>query len=352
MNASPLDVKSEESDWESYIESHPESTVYHSLLWKKVSEKSFGHQTKYLKCKSAGKIDAVLPLFFVRGLRSRKLVSLPLRDRGGPLCSSDAALFELLHEAVDLAHRLRCDFIEIKNPAVSMQRALAHFGFQRENYWVDSVLDLTSVGDLREGMKKTSTKWSISKAIKRGLTVELSEKSEDFSVFEKLFAQRRKQLGIPPFPASLFHNIRTFLIPEKKVRLFVCKKENQIVGGLIVFTHHSDMISGYLGFDKQFSRLRLNDLLFWRSIEWGLQEGFQRFFFGADSPLQKSLLAYKRKWGAVQATIPYFYYECGSKYHEPSDSSLRKYEWIRAVFRKTPLPLLRLGGRIAVRFMS
>ena len=89
-----------ESDWDAFVNGHPEASGYHLWRWRRVFERAFGHRTVYLAARDNGAIVGVLPAVVIRSwLFGRFMVSLPFVNYGGVLASSDAAARALLDAA-------------------------------------------------------------------------------------------------------------------------------------------------------------------------------------------------------------------------------------------------------------
>ncbi len=67
--------------WDRFVESHPGAGIYHSLAWQRVTEQGFGHRsTSLCAIDRGGTVQGVLPLFEVRGIFGRRLVSVPMQS--------------------------------------------------------------------------------------------------------------------------------------------------------------------------------------------------------------------------------------------------------------------------------
>src|SRR5918995_4657984 len=97
-------IHSQESAWDSFVQSARDATAYHQLSWKSVITKSFGHRCHYLAAiDSNGEWQGVLPLVHMRSrLFGNFMVSVPFVNYGGLLCRNDAAAGLLLSEAEKL----------------------------------------------------------------------------------------------------------------------------------------------------------------------------------------------------------------------------------------------------------
>src|SRR5690606_15025631 len=86
-----LATAADATEWNDFVASHRDGTIYHCYRWASLIREIFGHQSHYWCARDAdGRIQGVLPL--VR-LRSRLFgdyqVSMPYFNYGGVLADSD-----------------------------------------------------------------------------------------------------------------------------------------------------------------------------------------------------------------------------------------------------------------------
>ena len=84
--------KSDYQKWDDFVNLHPNSTIFHTIQWKTVIEKSFHYQPLYLVLKnSENKIVGIAPSFLVKklGISNKIISSLPFFEYGGCLFKKD-----------------------------------------------------------------------------------------------------------------------------------------------------------------------------------------------------------------------------------------------------------------------
>ncbi len=344
----------DEADWEQFIEKHPQGNIYHSLAWKRVTEEGLGHRPQYLLARdAAGKVTGVLPLFEVSGLFGRRLVSMPMRDRGGLLAGEPAAAAVLLARAVALTRELACAYLELRSDEeLDPELVLAHRLHCARN-WITSRVDLTPGKDaLWKSLDKNAVRWAITNVCKKGVRVEADTSPEGMQLFYELFARTRKGLGIPPFPPALFDAIRRHLIPTGQASLLLARKDGLPIGGMISLLSKNTFLPAYAAPQKQWQKLYPSEVLIWSAMEWAAENGFQTFDFGADSPRQRGLLRFKRKWGAAQHAMYAYYFLNGKRVPPEFDSSSPVYELARKTWKILPGPVSRALGSWVTRQLS
>ncbi|MCA1651270.1 MAG: GNAT family N-acetyltransferase [Acidobacteria bacterium] len=86
MSAAQIDITNTAaaSDWDWFVNAHPEATGYHLSAWRDVFQTAFGHQTEYLSASRSGRITGVLPLVELLGA-FYPVFAENMRDLGTPV---------------------------------------------------------------------------------------------------------------------------------------------------------------------------------------------------------------------------------------------------------------------------
>jgi FemAB-related protein (PEP-CTERM system-associated) len=343
-----------EPAWDRFVEAHPDAGIYHTRAWRSVTTEAFGHEPLHLcAIDDSGELVGALPLFEVRGLFGRRIVSVPMRDRGGLAAASDEAARALLARARELTEERGAAYLELKGlePLPEAWRDGVDWPVNRS--WVTTQVDLTPGRDaIWSGLNRKSLRWSIKKSAKNGVTIDADASLEGMRTFHELFVRTRCRMGIPPFPWALFEALHRHIVAPGKGELLLAHHEGRAVHGLISFYSKASFVPAYAAPQREVMKLHANELIFWTSIERGIEGGFSRYDFGADSEKQESLLFFKGRWNGVQHPMAWHYYLPGGGKVPDFDSSGKRYELIRAVWRRIPIPLARPLGAWATRQLS
>jgi FemAB-related protein (PEP-CTERM system-associated) len=344
----------EHEQWGSYAQSHPRGSIYHTLAWKTVTEEGLGHKAYYLRAlDKSGRITGILPLFLVKGIFGRRLVSLPMRDRGGVLADDGRIASLLIAQASRMTRELGCKYAEFRSLEEIDPRALSEHELHCERHWITTRIDLSiGVERLWKNLDKDAVRWAVKKAGKLGLRVEMDNTQEGVETFYELFVRTRRAMGIPPFPKNLFLSIWRHLISQGKANLFLVWKDAEPVNGLISLLSKDTFIPAYAAPQNRWRKHYLNELLIWHSIEWATCQGYSSYDFGADSPRQTGLLQFKRKWGGIQHPMFYYYFLNGSDSPPSFDSSAPTYSLARKVWSRLPVPVCKRLGSLVTRQLS
>lgn len=336
----------ERAQWDAFVASHPQGNIYHTLAWQAVEQEGFGHPAYYLRAVRDGEFVGVLPLFLVKGIFGRRLVSVPLRDRGGLLAIDTDVSGKLLASARELAGTLRCDYLELRSldeldPDVARQQEL-----ECVKYWTTTRIDLApGTQKLWKRLDRDGIRWAIGKAHRSGLQVSIDDSERGIEQFYSLFVKTRSAMGIPPFPKRFFISIWTHLIQHGRAKLFMESCGSELIHGMVCLLSQDTFIPAYAAPQNQWRKKSINEVMFWHTIEWASEHGFRYYDFGADSPRQTGLLRFKEKWGGVPHPIPYYFYSTRGSALPNFDSSTPGYELMRKLWRRMPTALSQpLGG--------
>ena len=102
--------------WDNYVINSRSATFFHLSGWKRVLEKTFGYESRYLYIEDEGKICGILPLFIMKDLHFRKIISsVPFGVYGGTCADNEAATKLLLEEAKKIVNKEGAEYLELKN---------------------------------------------------------------------------------------------------------------------------------------------------------------------------------------------------------------------------------------------
>jgi hypothetical protein len=139
------------------------------------------------------------------------------------------------------------------------------------------MLDLTKGPD--ELFKKfaNTRRTDIRNAIKRGLEVGIADTRDEFRAYYDIYADWCRRKGIAPTSFELVEE--ALRLPSR--RLFVARYEGKIIAATIIRLYPRAMIE-YAANNSLVESLKLrpNDLLQWRIVEWACAEGYKRYSLG------------------------------------------------------------------------
>lgn len=346
--------KTETDAWEGYVAAHADATPYHALAWRTIFELSLGYRSWLLMARDAddGRVVGVLPLYRVATPFASRLVSVPFRDRGGPLWSSEEAFVALIGRAKELLASTGATYLQMKSLQPWSASAVRRNGLTETMHWMHSVVPLQDMD--AEGLWKRigdKTRNMVRQAEARGLKfVDITETAHACDDWFHLHLLTQKRLGVPPFPLKFFELMIREMCKTGAIRVYCVQRGGVPLAAMLLLRHRDVAIYGYSASSEEAQRLRANDLMLYSAICEIAKDGYSCFDMGSDAPSQDSLLFFKRKWGAVQQQIPSYLY--GNAQGAIIDSSSPKYSFARKLFSQLPVSVAAVAGRYLTRYFG
>lgn len=262
-------------------------TPYHTIGFARVMDEVFGYENLSLVAfGDTGEVIGYLPQWLDRNA----VVSVPWRDRGGPVCSDDRIVPTLVEETKKMVRERRLKGF--------MWKAFKTESLDNEEYFVNVEINLSKY-TVDSYWKSISSKvrGKVKAAERNGLEFRVEDNcdKETIEVFYRLFLANRKRLGVPTYPLKLFESyVRN--MASRWMRLFVAYKDDTVLSSMILLHDQRRAIDAYSACGQEGLELKANDFLLYNVIAHCIKHGIKTFDFGADSPLQQSLIDYKTKW--------------------------------------------------------
>jgi FemAB-related protein (PEP-CTERM system-associated) len=340
--------------WDRYAERQAGATIYHTSAWKSVMEEGLGHQPYPLRAVAAnGEYAGILPLFLVRGIFGRRLVSVPMRDRGGLIADDPETASSLVRSALELSRDLRCKYLELRSLGALDEAVVNEHGLRCERYWMTTRVDLSpGPAMLWKRLDKDAIRWSIKKARRNQIRVAEDTSADGMLLFHDLFVATRTHMGIPPYPRSLFMAIWEHLVQTEKAVLFTIWNGSIPIHSMISLLSGDTFIPAYAAPQNFWRKLYPSEVMIWHTIEWACQRAFRVYDFGADSPEQSGLLWFKKKWGGVPHRMHYYFRLSGTSGPPNLDSSRGAHALVRQAWSRLPLGASAMLGGWVTRQLS
>jgi FemAB-related protein (PEP-CTERM system-associated) len=341
-------------DWNSFVENCFTATVFHLPEWSRILEKSFGYESYNLFARNQdGHLCAMLPLSLVKSpLTGSRLVSLPFCHYCGPISTSNFATVPLIEEAKRLSRTLKCDYLEIKVMNGGAQHNDDSFwlqsGFARSDQFSTYVLRLAQPDIVWKKLDSTR-RWAVRKAQKDGVVVRKSNSPTDIRLFYHLNFDEKRRMGIPGHPEAFFQNMFEDL--GRRCQLYLAEFNGRIIAGIITIKFHRTVSYGYAASIIKYRTHQPNILLTWTAIQDSCSDGCEIFDFGRVSSAETGLIIFKRHWGTEEKKLGYCYYPDLPKSMALSPYGI-KYRLATRIWKKTPLPLARVGGKFIFKHLG
>jgi Uncharacterized protein involved in methicillin resistance len=334
-----------ESEWRDFVEKEGRAGIWHTIEWRDILVNEYHFKPKYLMARNDNGICGILPIFQIKSpITGNRVVSLPFSYHCGPVATSDEAYLALIEESQKISDDLGCKYVEMKMLEKLSDTVVSEGELIENLYFNTSILDLSANPD--DNWKKLDsrrTRWAINKAVRSEVHIRTETDSNDLKQHHKLKIQTRKKHGSPAPSLKFFKSIMDSFEEKGMVKLWVAEHENNVISTLMFYTYKDVVMPAYIASDDAYNSLMPNNLLYWRSIEWGCNNGFKYFDFGRTEPNNETLLSFKGKWGCNNFKIPYYYYPEQPKLMSQNRNDA-KTGFIRKTWKKLPDPVLEVLG--------
>jgi FemAB-related protein (PEP-CTERM system-associated) len=334
-----------DNPWSNLIEEQVKDIFYYDPRWFELINKLYGYRIIPLTTANAeGQITGFLPLCLVSSLLTgRRLVSLPFSDQCPLLAADEATANDLVDQAIQLAKRQHVKYLELRtgcHDALTKRSDLTE-----SNLYVNWIVPLSDhPEDVWKGLRKP-VQHQIKKSQKLGIQVRTAQKREEMALYYKLHLQTRtKKHGMPAQSKNYFFQLWDTFAPNGTLQLLLAEYQGIPVAGIILLAFGNTIHYAYGASDEQYLNLAPNNLLFWTALSWGCEHSYKRFDLGRTARDNQGLMEFKRRWGAMQEPLPYYYFPHTAGLVATSESSW-KYHLLTDTWRKLPLALTsRIGG--------
>jgi FemAB-related protein (PEP-CTERM system-associated) len=318
---------------------------YYDPRWLDLLTTFYGYRIRNLTTTDKdGRITGFLPLCFVNSpLTGRRLVSLPFSDQCPLLAGDEASANGLIEQAIGLARQRKVKYLELRTGTNGL--LAEHPDLTVSHLYVNWSFPLVSRAEEAWSKLRKPVQRQIKKSQKDGVQIRVAQKPEDMSLYYNLHLQTRaKKHGMPVQSRKYFATLWDTFAASNTMRLLLAEYEGHTIAGIILLASGTTLHYAYGASDEKYLKLAPNNLLFWDAITWGCEQGYKTLDLGRTARNNEGLMEFKRRWGAVEEPLPYYYYPQTAGLASTSESS-RKFRLLTTTWRKLPLAVTApLGG--------
>jgi FemAB-related protein (PEP-CTERM system-associated) len=324
--------------WDAYVDSAAPESLYHRWVWREVIGETFGHQPYYLTAVEDGGIRGILPLVSIRSrLFGNSLISIPFFSHGGVVADTEQIREDLLAAAAGLGRELGVRRIELRQ------------GDECSMSWPEAshkvTMEIHLPGTVNEMWSRISSRMrnKIRQAEKHGLRVEWGD-ADAVPAFYKVFATNMRNLGTPVYPQYFFVNQLRRL--PGQIRILTVWDGNIPVAAAFVTSHRQTVGVPWLSSIPELRKKYSSMLMYWKVIEWAIEEGFRKVDLGRCSP-GGGTHEFKRHWNPVERPLHWYYWTPGSASIPQLRPDNPKFRLATTVWKRLPLVVANgLGPRL------
>lgn len=335
--------------WDARLAAHPGSSFFHGTAWAQVLQETYGHRPVYFCRFVEDRLEELLPVMEVSSaLTGRRGVSLPFTDfcpwLNGPPPGGGNGSQALLDLAVEYGQAHGWRYLECRNPGACLRKAAPSLMFH------------SHVVDLEPGVEPLfqrldgAFRRGIRKGERSGIRVEFEHSAGSIERFYGMHCHTRRRHGLPPQPLRFFRNIARHVLERGQGVVATAWAGQRAVAAAVFFHAGKEVIYKYGASDYRFQDLRPNNVLMWEAIKRFCSEGHTRLHLGRTSLGEEGLRRFKLGLGAQEEQIAYYRYAFRARTFVADKD--RTEGWFNHLFRRLPLPALRLAGSILYPHLS
>lgn len=295
-----VDVCNDRRIWDSYITSAKQSYNYHRWNWRRVIEKTFGHEGHYLVASDQGKIEGALPLIQISSrLFGKFLVSMPFFSYGGIVADSSQARDLLLVGATELARNLGASHVELRQGDPQPAG-----GWHDRTPKVSMSLPLPKDSETLLRQLNPRLRNKVRNSQKRKLRVEFGG-IEMIKTFYSIFSASMRDLGTPSYPRRWFENVCEEFSSE--TRVLTIWEENRAIAAGIITVYRNAVEFPWYATTAESRKSNSTLTMYWALLEWAIANGYDRVDFGRCTK-GSGVYEFKRQWNCEERSLHWYYW--------------------------------------------
>lgn len=335
-------VSASDHDWDKRLQAFPDASFFHTSAWLNVLRSTYGFKPHHVVLN--GSEAGVLPILEIDSwLTGRRGASLPFTDDCTALALDPLIRTSLIRAAQEICRTRQWRHWDYRGGREAWPDASPAVSYYAHT------LRLTPDTASLFRQCDSSTRTAVRKAETAGVEIEFSNTPESTAEFYKLVGITRRRQGLPPQPASFFHQIQQHVLASKSGTLVLGRVNGKPAAGALFFHFRNTIVYKFGASDESFQDARPNNLVMWRAIENFAQKGYKVLNFGRTSLANVGLRRFKRAWGAQESTLDYVRWSPRHGFQTDAD---RASGWHTRIFRSLPPSLSRLIGALAYKHIA
>jgi serine/alanine adding enzyme len=324
-----------ESEWNRFVQRHPDATCDHLWGWREVFRRVFGQESVYLAARRGPEIVGLLPLVQFRSrLFGRSVISLPYLNYGGLLAGDPEAANLLISEAREIGRAFKASYVELRH-----RRRHASMLPVRQHK-VGMQLPIPATAEALWNSIDRKVRNQVRKAQKESLVMQTGGR-ELVDDFYGVFAINMRDLGTPVYSRRLFES--TLELFADQARVHVVRKGALPIAASVTLRFRDTILVPWASSLREYRQLCPNMLLYWGMLEHTVQTGANCFDFGRSSR-GGGTHHFKQQWGAVETPL-HWEYLLLSRSQAPGDGKESdSFSTAIALWQRMPLWLANIAG--------
>jgi len=300
------DFKKEEYD--NFVYNNPNTSIFQTLDMAEVYNKNKNAKTLILVAKNEDTNEIVASLLAkILSEKSGVLSHFSTHStiRGGPIFlkneNSVKAVFSLLQNyAKFLDNKVLYSRIYPLNDTPEIYHTFIENGFKSKT-WNNFIIDLNISKEQLWANLKGDKKQGVNKANRSGIIIRECQSKDEIPIFYNLVKERFLLRKNPLEDISNFEAVYDILVPKNEAKIFFAEYNGKCIATRLVLLYKKSIYAWYSGSTFNYLKYHPNDLITWKVLEWGCDNGFHTFDFGGGgeiSEVGEGWVEFKKRFGS------------------------------------------------------
>jgi len=328
------------SDWDAWVDTHPQASLYHRATCPLLIQEVFQHKPLFFEARDAsGSLAGVLSIVRQKSLLfGDYATSLPFVNYGGALANSTAVAESLMIEARNAANAWGCKYIEFRD----VRRQSGPWSTR-----TDKVTMLLQLPRSHEDLAKalgSKLRSQVRRADREEASVDVGG-ARLLSSFYTVFCQNMRQLGTPVYPRRFFEALLC-RFPAESVIVTISRNGRPSAAALLIL-HRQRAEIPWASCTEETKPLGFNMKLYWEALRVAIERGCTSFDFGR-STANSGPYRFKQQWGAQPQQL--YWHRWSRDGHAPGDAAIGSsphgtlFRRASRIWARLPLPIANSIG--------
>ena len=339
-----------ERKWQSYLQEHPQKSIYHTLKWRNLLKQEYDFKDKYLIAIKEEKVAGILPLFEIKNLSGKKLISIPCSQFGGDLSDNIDVTKKFLQFILNKKKEWDFDKVVIKENR-KVEEKIRDFEIRNE-LLVCSLKTNESFELVKKNFSRNKRR-TFKKAQDGNLSWKFCESEEELRKIYNLEVDLRKKQGVPIPSYQYFKSIYQNFGNENQLKIILTKdQKNEILAAEFYFTYNKEALNAYSVTHKpKYNPISPITFVQWQQIKvCSEDEKIDKVVYGTTDIHEKNILQFKQKWGSQCQEISTLYHPPKSNLTSSTKQGVL-YKIFRKILKIIPKPIFRFTGKYIIKYL-
>jgi len=298
----------DQEKWSEFVRDHPQGNIFQGAEIAEVFKNTRNYKPIVLAVKDDSteniiasvlgvvirEADGILGQFSARSL-----------IQGGPIfVDSEMGLkaASLLMQKYDEIAKKNAIYSEIRmlNEGHLLNNIFTRQGYHFIDYF-NAQIDLRKSKEELWKQLKRNRKRDIKKAWAQNITIEECRQKDKIPIFYDILKETYNDNKIPLADISLFESVFKVLVPQNKAKLILAKYDEEYIAAQLPLLYNGTIYLWYIGTLRSMLPLGAGAMVIWHLLEWGSENGYEKFDFGGGGGPTKNikLRRYKERFGST-----------------------------------------------------